>query len=112
MDCEFVKSSHGVNLLARVSIVNYKGEIVLDTLVNPQEPVSDYVTHITGLSKELLEDAPSYFEVNLQVIKLISNSVIIGHTLLCDLEKFTSQEGVKVRYIDVSEYKDYMTENL
>lgn len=90
MDCEFVKSSKGVNLLGRVSIVNSKGEIVLDTLVNPSEPVSDYINHITGLSKELLEDAPPYSEVNLKVISLIRNAVIIGHTLLCDLEKFTS----------------------
>jgi len=70
LDCEFVKSSTK-DLLARVSIVNSRGELVFDTLVNPEEYISDYITHITGITPEMLKDAPSYTIVNLKVTKLI-----------------------------------------
>lgn len=106
MDCEFVKSPKGKDLLARVSLINFKGEVIYDTVVNPEEPIADYITHITGLTKESFVDAPSYSEVNQYVINMIRGTVIVGHTLLCDLEKFTSMDEV-VSYIDVSEFTDY-----
>lgn len=106
MDCEFVKSYKGKDILARVSLINFKGEVLYDTVVLPEEPIADYITHITGLTKESFIDAPTYSEVNLHVINMMRSTVIIGHTLKCDLEKFTSMDEV-VSYIDVSEFKDY-----
>lgn len=111
MDCEFVKSYSGKDLLARVSLINFKGEVVYDTLVLPEEPICDFIPHITGLSQEMLHGAPKYSEVNQHVINLIRDAVVIGHTLICDLEKFTSKEEVLISYIDVSEYKDYMKDS-
>ena len=81
MDCEFVKSISGKELLARVSIVNFEGEIVLDTVVWPEEPIRDYITHITGLTSELLQDAPGYSIINQKVISIIRNATVVGHTL-------------------------------
>lgn len=106
MDCEFVRAQNGRDMLARVSLVNFKGEVVYDTVVNPEEPIADYVTHITGLTAESLVGAPMYSEVNKYVVSLIKGTVVVGHTLLCDLEKFVSKDEV-VCYIDVSEFKDY-----
>jgi len=44
--------------------VNEFGEILIDTLVNNEEPVSDYITHITGITPDMLVGAPSFAEVN------------------------------------------------
>lgn len=72
--------------------MNEFGEIVIDTLVSPSEKVTDYITHITGITSEMLVDAPSYSEVNSYIISLLTGATIIGHTVLCDLEKFTSEK--------------------
>lgn len=80
LDCEFVKAQEQ-ELLARVSIVNHLGEILIDTLVSNDEPVSDYITHITGITPEMLVGAPSYAEVNEYVVSLLTGTTIIGHTL-------------------------------
>jgi len=37
---------------------------VLDTVVWPEEPVGDYITHITGLTSDSLKDAPGYSIIN------------------------------------------------
>jgi hypothetical protein len=46
--------------LARVSIVNYYGNVVFDTLVKPWAKVADYREKITGIRPEDLKHAPSY----------------------------------------------------
>lgn len=36
--------------LARVSIVNFHGHLVMDTFVKPKEPVTDWRTWVSGVS--------------------------------------------------------------
>ena len=43
-----------------MSIVNYYGNVVFDTLVKPWAKVSDYREKITGIRPEDLKHAPSY----------------------------------------------------
>jgi RNA exonuclease 4 len=46
--------------VARISIVNFYGNILLDTLIKPWAKVTDYNEKITGIRKEDLTHAPSY----------------------------------------------------
>ena len=46
--------------LARISIVNFYGNVILDTLVKPWAKVTDYRTEITGILPQDLKHAPSY----------------------------------------------------
>ena len=59
LDCERVLTKKGERL-ARVSIVNFYGNVVLDTLVKPWSKVIDYRFDITGLTPADLKHAPSY----------------------------------------------------
>ena len=59
IDCERVLTTKG-DRLARVSIVNFYGNVVLDTLVKPYCKVEDYREEITGLKKADFKYAPSY----------------------------------------------------
>lgn len=54
MDCEMVGvGPDGVeSALARVSIVNYSGGVVLDEYVRPQEPITNYRTWVSGTRPE------------------------------------------------------------
>lgn len=59
MDCERILTKKG-DRLARISIVNFYGNIVLDTLVKPWAKVTDYREWITGIKADDLRHAPSY----------------------------------------------------
>ncbi len=59
LDCERILTKKGERL-ARVSIVNYYGNIVFDTLVKPWCSVFDYREWITGIKPMDLKHAPSY----------------------------------------------------
>ena len=57
LDCEFVglydpANNHGEHSLARVSIVNYHGAVVLDTFVAQRERVGDWRTWVSGVRAE------------------------------------------------------------
>lgn len=54
LDCEMVGvGPFGLeSALARVTIVNYVGDIVLDEFVRPQEQVTDWRTPVSGIRKE------------------------------------------------------------
>ena len=87
----------------RVSIVDYRGEIILDTYVSPTMQVSDYRTATTGiepshlLSREFLirnltlysfvtsADTPTFTQVQQLVVDLIKGKVLVGHSLWNDL---------------------------
>jgi DNA polymerase III epsilon subunit-like protein len=88
IDCEMV----GVNLngsesaVARVSIVNYHGHILLDTFVRPKERITDFRTWISGVREEDLYGAPGLEEVQAKVAELCEGRVLVGHAIDNDLK--------------------------
>ncbi|KZT06366.1 uncharacterized protein LAESUDRAFT_737079 [Laetiporus sulphureus 93-53] len=62
-------------------MVDYRGNILLDTFVRPTQPVSDYRTPETGLQPLTLALAPTFIDVQRQVAALIKDKVIIGYSL-------------------------------
>jgi DNA polymerase III epsilon subunit-like protein len=67
--------------LARVSIVNYHGYIVLDTFVRPKEKVTDWRTWVSGVRPQDMQHAPSFETVQTEVAKLLEGKIVIGHAV-------------------------------
>ena len=72
--------------LARVSIVNWYGHVVLDTFVRPRERVTDFRTWVSGVRPSDLKHAPSLAEVQARVAELIKGRVLVGHAIHNDLK--------------------------
>lgn len=72
--------------VARVSIVNYHGNVVLDTFVQPREKVTDYRTWVSGIRESDVINAPSFEEVQKKVDVLIKERILIGHAVENDLK--------------------------
>lgn len=88
IDCEFV----GVgpegkeSALARVSIVNYFGNVVLDHFVKPEETVTDWRTWVSGIQPHHMLHAISAEESREHVASVIDGRVLIGHSVHHDLK--------------------------
>ncbi|CAE6469027.1 unnamed protein product [Rhizoctonia solani] len=76
-----------VNMLAKVTVVDYWGNEMMEAFVRPTEPVVDYRTAHTGITEENLDSpqALPFDVVQAKVTDLISGYIIIGHTLWNDL---------------------------
>ncbi|KAI9433617.1 hypothetical protein F5148DRAFT_971362, partial [Russula earlei] len=70
-----------IPMVARVSLADYRGNVVMDTLVRPTHHVTDYRTAETGLIAAHLTHAPSFREVQHRVSALIREKIIVGHNL-------------------------------
>lgn len=90
LDCEMVGiGPHGVDsALARVSIVNYDCEVVLDTFVKVPVPVTDYRTYVSGVRPEDLQSARAMTLENAReaVQNILRGKILIGHGLENDLK--------------------------
>jgi RNA exonuclease 4 len=88
VDCEMVGvgPEGSESILARVSIVNWHGAVLLDTFVQPKEKVTDYRTWVSGVRPSDLQDAPSFEKVQADVAKLIKGRILIGHAIHNDLK--------------------------
>ncbi|KAF8499134.1 hypothetical protein F5888DRAFT_145808 [Russula emetica] len=70
-----------IPMVARVSLADYRGNVVLDTLVRPTHEVTNYRTAETGLVSAHLTNAPPFREVQHRVSALIRDKIIVGHNL-------------------------------
>mmetsp|Transcript_32650 Transcript_32650/g.96216 ORF Transcript_32650/g.96216 Transcript_32650/m.96216 type:complete len:464 (-) Transcript_32650:949-2340(-) len=92
MDCEMVGVGPGGSgsALARVVLVNYDEEVVLDQYVRVAEPVTDYRTFVSGVTAADLADgaatAPvSFDDCRARVREILHGKILVGHGLASDL---------------------------
>lgn len=88
IDCEMVGlgPQGRENALARVSVVNYHGHIILDTFVTPRETVTDYRTWISGIRARDLHGAPRFADIQAQVSKMVEGRTVVGHAIENDMK--------------------------
>lgn len=72
--------------LARVSIVNYNGVVLLDKYVRPKERITDFRYEITGIKPNHVAQADTFDVVIEQVHQFLDKKVIVGHGLENDFK--------------------------
>lgn len=87
LDCEMCRTVKGENELARVSIVDENYESVYESLVRPDNRITDYLTQWSGITKEMMSDVTKTLkEVQNDVLNLLPpDAILVGQSLNCDL---------------------------
>ena len=107
LDCEY-DAFKETNLKApcKVTLVNDKGEIVLDTLINQRGPEGEVrklrrEVWIHGISSSDLEDAPTFEEVKKHIFSILDKekTILVGHSTKQDL---IVMELIGYRFLDTS----------
>jgi RNA exonuclease 4 len=88
MDCEMVGvgGDEDRSVLARVSIVNFHGIQVYDSFVRPKEFVTDWRTHVSGVSSKNMATARAFDDVRSEVAVLLKDKILVGHAIKHDLD--------------------------
>lgn len=87
LDCEMCLTEGDQSELARVSLVGWDGEVVMDELVQPSRPVTNYLTQYSGITKEMLDPVTTTLaDVQKRLLTILTpQSILIGHSLNSDL---------------------------
>ena len=88
IDCEMVGIGEKgyESALARVSVVDFHGRQVYDSYVRPQERVTDWRTHVSGITPKLMAVARDFEEVQTEVSRLMKGRIVVGHDIRHDLQ--------------------------
>jgi DNA polymerase III epsilon subunit-like protein len=101
MDCEMVETVNGKEL-ARVSLVDHKGRVLYDSVVLPENEVTDYLTQYSGITANMLRECRTSFkEAQKQVLACLrEDSILVGHAIDNDMK---CMKLVHERVIDTSD---------
>jgi len=97
--------------LARVSAVDYEGNVLLDTHVRVPERVTDFRTFVSGVRpKDIAStnmNALDHSSVRTTVGQLLHNKILVGHALTNDLSALMLSHPRKDMR-DTARYKPFM----
>jgi DNA polymerase-3 subunit epsilon len=76
--------THGITEIA--ILVHDTRQVVesFQSLVNPESPINPFVTRLTGITNEMVRDAPKFHEVARQVWELTEGAVFVAHSVNFD----------------------------
>lgn len=87
LDCEMCKTTTGCLELTRISIVDEKMNVIYETLVKPENKITDYLTRYSGITETMLCNVRTRLaDVQKIIQKLLpSDAILVGQSLNADL---------------------------
>ncbi|UKT65322.1 exonuclease domain-containing protein [Pedobacter mucosus] len=87
VDIETTGGHASANGITEVAINIHDGNQIVEsysTLINPGINVPTYITALTGIDNQMLEDAPSFQNVALKIYELLADKVFVAHNVNFD----------------------------
>lgn len=75
------------NSIIEIGALKVRDGIVADrfmTFVKPEDEITDKITEITGISQDMVENAPEAFDVIKAFVDFCEDDVLIGHNVMFD----------------------------
>lgn len=76
------------DLLIETAALRVRDSVVVDrysSLINPGVPISDFISHLTGITNEELSSAPAVIDVLPEFIDFIGDDILVGHNVNFDV---------------------------
>lgn len=73
--------------ITEIAIVLYDGKQIVDkweTLLNPEMPIPYGITKLTGITQEMVEDAPKFYEVAKKIVEMTKGAIFVAHNVRFD----------------------------
>ncbi|WP_232526579.1 exonuclease domain-containing protein [Marinilabilia rubra] len=82
IDVETTGGKAGVGRITEIAVYLMEGEEIIDkfvSLVNPECYIPPYISRLTGITNEMVAEAPRFFEIAKKVVEITEDSVFVAH---------------------------------
>ncbi len=100
IDIETTGGSARLERITEIAVIIHDGTEVIDeysTLINPERSIPYFITSLTGITNEMVEDAPRFFEVARKIVEITEGKVFVAHNARFDYS-FLRQEFAMLGY--------------
>ncbi|MBL7703148.1 MAG: GIY-YIG nuclease family protein [Ferruginibacter sp.] len=87
VDIETTGGHASANGITEIAVYIHNGERVIkhfETLINPQQLIPKFITSLTGIDNNMVEDAPTFDEVADVLFELLNSTVFVAHNVNFD----------------------------
>jgi len=94
VDIETTGGSPQYEKITEVAIFIHDGVQIVDefvTLINPEKTIPYYITGLTGITNEMVADAPKFYEVARKILEITENKIFIAHNASFDYNFIRSE---------------------
>lgn len=99
-DIETTGLNSAFNEIIEISAIKVRNDKVVDEfsmLVKPQGKIGSFITNLTGITNEMVSDAPSIDKVLIDFLEFIEDDILIGHNVNFDIN-FVYDNMVRLGY--------------
>ncbi len=100
VDIETTGGKASRDKITEIAIVLFDGAEIIDrweTLINPECYIPYGITQLTGITQEMVEDAPKFYEIAKIVIEKTENAIFVAHNVRFDYS-FLREEFKRLGY--------------
>jgi DNA polymerase-3 subunit epsilon len=100
VDIETTGGSARLERITEIAVYIHDGTRIVEeysTLVNPERNIPYFITSLTGITNEMVEDAPRFFEVARRIVELTEGKTFVAHNARFDYS-FIRQEFSMLGY--------------
>lgn len=73
--------------ITEIAIFVHDGNKIVDefsSLINPEVNIPYFITNLTGISNEMVENSPRFFEVAKKIVEITEGKIVVGHNVNFD----------------------------
>lgn len=94
LDIETTGGSPKVEKITEIAVYFHDGEKVVDewsTLINPEKNIPPFITGLTGITNEMVADAPRFYDIAKELVERTTDHIIVGHNVNFDYSFIKSE---------------------
>ena len=100
IDIETTGLSPKTERITEIAIFIFDGYSIVDeyvTIINPERSIPYFITRLTGINNQTVENAPKFYEVAKKIVELTENQIFVAHNADFDYN-FIRHEFLRLGY--------------
>ena len=100
VDIETTGGNHKTGRITEIAIFKHDGLTVVDSytsLVNPEQTIPYFISNLTGITNEMVQSAPRFFEIAKDIIEFTEGQIFVAHNVSFDYN-FVKEEFKSLGY--------------